>query len=69
MDRLHDAKTPDDVLRFLDGVSFPAKKDDLVHAARRNKAPNDIVACLERLPAHEFSSPEHLIAAYPKEGE
>ncbi len=69
MERLNNAKTPRDVLRFLEGVTFPAKKDDLVHAARRNQAPNDVVACLERLPAHEFASEEHLIAAYPHEGE
>ena len=69
MERLFDGKTAEDVLRFLDGITFPAKKDDIVHAARKNKAPNDIVATLERLPANEFNSPEHLIDAYPREVE
>ena len=69
MVRLFDGKTSEDVMRFLGGVRFPAKKDDLVHAARRNGAPNDIVAVLERLPQHEFNSEEEMLAAYPQEGE
>ena len=69
MDRLFDAKTTEDVRRFLRGVQFPAKKDDLVHAARRNGAPDDIVACLERLPAHEFKDEQMLFDAYPRDGE
>ena len=68
-ERLFDGKTAEDVLRFLGGISFPAKKDDLVHAARRNGAPNDIVSSLERLPAHELTSERHLLDAYPHEGE
>jgi len=68
-ERLFDGKTAEDVLRFLRGIQFPAKKDDLVHAARRNSAPNDIVASLERLPAHELKSEQHLLDAYPHEGE
>ena len=68
-ERLFDGKTAEDVLRFLGGIQFPAKKDDLVHAARRNGAPNDIVASLERLPAHELKSEQHLLDAYPHEGE
>ena len=68
-ERLFDGKTAEDVLRFLGGISFPAKKDDIVHAARKNGAPNDVVGTLERLPANEFSSPQHLIDAYPREAE
>jgi len=66
-ERLFDAKTAEDVMRFLGGISFPAKNDDLVHAARRNGAPNDIVASLERLPTHELKSEGHLLDAYPHE--
>ena len=63
MVRLANGKTSEDVLRYLDGVQFPAKKDDLVHAARKNKAPNDIVGALGQLPANEFASPDELIDA------
>jgi len=65
MSRLAGGKTPSDVLRYLEGVTFPAKKDDLVHTARRNGAPNDIVAALSALPGTVFNSPEELIEAYP----
>lgn len=66
MERLAGGKTEATILRFLEGISFPAHKDDLVHAARKNGAPNDIVAALEQLPANELANEEELIAIYPR---
>jgi hypothetical protein len=65
MEHLANAKTPEAVLQYLQDVSFPAKKDDIVHAARRRGAPNDIVAALGQLPRNEFDSPEQVVEAYP----
>ncbi len=65
MSRLAGGKTPEGILRYLQDVSFPAKKDDVVHAARRNGAPNDVVAALSAIPGPEFQSAEELIASYP----
>jgi hypothetical protein len=65
MERLAGGKTSDDVLRYLSGVPFPAKKDRLVHAARQNGAPNDIVGALSALPATDYASPEEVIESYP----
>jgi hypothetical protein len=65
MERLANAKSAQDVLRYLDGIQFPAKKHDIIHAARRNKAPNDIIGALDQLPANEFATSQDLINAYP----
>jgi hypothetical protein len=65
MERLANAKTAENVLRYLEGIPFPAHKQDIVHAARTNGAPNDIVGALGQLPRDKFASPEELIEAYP----
>ena len=65
MERLAGGKSSDDVMRYLSGVHFPAKKDTLVHTARTNGAPNDIVGALSALPATDFTSPEEVIESYP----
>ncbi len=50
-----------DVRRYLEGISFPALKHDVVHAARRNGAPNTVVAQLEQVPRSEFASLDELL--------
>jgi hypothetical protein len=65
MERLAGGKTDESILRFLGGIQFPAHKDDIVHAARKNGAPSEVFATLEQLPLNEFSSPQELIDAYP----
>ncbi|HZV05224.1 MAG TPA: DUF2795 domain-containing protein [Gemmataceae bacterium] len=66
MERLAGGKTRESVLEYIRGVSFPAHKDDLVHAARKNGAPNDIISALEQLPANELADEEQLIDVYPR---
>jgi hypothetical protein len=65
MERLASGTSSDEVLRYLRGVEFPTKKDRLVHAARQNGAPNDVVAALSALPATDFASAQEVIEAYP----
>jgi Protein of unknown function (DUF2795) len=65
MERLAGGTSSDEVLRYLSGVEFPAKKDRLVHAARQNGAPNDVVAALSALPATDFSNAQEVIDSYP----
>jgi hypothetical protein len=66
MSRLAGGKTPESVLQYLRDVHYPARKDQIVHAARTKGAPNDIVGALGQLPANEFDSPEKVLEAYPK---
>jgi general stress protein YciG len=41
---------PRDVITYLSGVHYPASRSDLAAAARRNGAPDDIIAVIESLP-------------------
>jgi hypothetical protein len=66
MGRLAGGVTSETVLRYLKDIEFPAKKDNLIHAARRNGAPDDIIGALGQLPVKEVGSPQDLIAAYPQ---
>jgi hypothetical protein len=68
MERLAGGKSPANVLKYLEGIRFPVKKDDLVHAARGNGAPSDVIGALSMLPKTEFGSREEVIDAYPKLG-
>lgn len=43
--------TRDELAAALDGVRFPATKDDLVDRARHNHADANVVTELDRLPA------------------
>jgi len=63
--RLAGGKTPEAVLGYLAGVEFPAKKDALVRAAYRNKAPEDVLGALTLLPATDYADPEAVIRDYP----
>jgi len=64
MARLVDGKTTEEVHTYLRGLNFPVLKQDVVLTARRNGAPSDLVASLERIPVTEFRSEEELFAAY-----
>lgn len=49
---------------FLKGINFPCSKDDLIAHARRNKAPQDILGTMGKLPARDYSSPADVAKAY-----
>ena len=48
---------PIQVQAFLDGVQYPADKDDLLQEAEKNRAGPDVQATLERLPDRRFDDP------------
>jgi hypothetical protein len=64
-DRLMGGRPAQEVLEYLRGVEFPATKDHLVRAARRNGAPEDVLWAMNELSATEYASPEALLLGYP----
>lgn len=56
--------SPGDLEHYLAGVSYPASKDDLISAARRNEAPDEIVEAIWRLPKSKFRGPQEVQKAY-----
>jgi hypothetical protein len=46
-----------EVEKYLGGMDYPAHRDELVDAARRNNAPKEVIDALEGLPSRGFDSP------------
>lgn len=57
-------KTPEKLARHVEGVEWPARKEDLLRAARGNAAPPEVLRALETLPGARFEDPEELRVAY-----
>jgi hypothetical protein len=57
---------PVEVQAFLDGVSYPTRKGDLVREAERSGARREVRTTLERLPEERFESPTEVSEAIGK---
>jgi hypothetical protein len=57
---------PVEVQRFLDGVSYPTRKGDLLREAERSGARREVRSTLERLPEERFTSPTEVSEAIGK---
>ena len=53
---------PDDAPQYLEGVDYPASKEDLASAAEGNGAPEELVEMLRTLGRPSFSGPEEVVA-------
>lgn len=51
---------PDDAPRYLEGVEYPASKEDLISAPENNDAPEGLVGMLGSLSRPEYSGPEQV---------
>jgi hypothetical protein len=52
---------PDDARQYLEGVEYPASKEDLISAAEGNDAPEALLDRIGTLGRPEFSSPEEVV--------
>jgi hypothetical protein len=60
---------PDDAQQYLDGVDYPASKQEVASAAEGNGAPEELVGMIQALGTPEFSSPEEVVTelrAFPQ---
>jgi Protein of unknown function (DUF2795) len=58
LERLETEKaSPVLVQAFLEGLTYPADKDDLIAEAEKNRAAAEVRATLERLPNRDFEGP------------
>jgi hypothetical protein len=48
---------------YLEGIAFPATKDEVVNLARVNHATDETMELLIALPDREYSSPDDVINA------
>lgn len=62
-------KLPSKVGRYLDGIEFPARKEDLVGRLERNGVPSPILGQLrKRLPEREYQGPQDVLDALRRGG-
>ena len=62
---------PDDAPQYLEGVDYPASKEELTSAAENNDAPEELLGMIGSLSRPEFSSQEELLnelRAFPTSG-
>jgi hypothetical protein len=60
---------PDDAQQYLDGVDYPANKEEVASAAEGNGAPEELVDMIQSLGTPEFSSSEEVVTelrAFPQ---
>ncbi len=60
---------PDDAQQYLEGVEYPASKEDVVSAAENNGAPDTMIRMLGGLSRPEFDSHEDVMSdlrAFPQ---
>ena len=53
--------TPEAVYNYLNGMSYPARKQELIEHAKNNNAGTDVIEALKTLPDKEFKSQDDLI--------
>ena len=60
---------PDDAPEYLEGVEYPASKEELISAAENNGAPEGLVGMLGSLSRPEYLGPEEVaedLRAFPQ---
>ena len=54
--------------KYLEGISWPVSKDELVAAVQRNGAPDQIVNVLQNLDVSQLNGPEDVVSALTGSG-
>lgn len=58
---------PVQVQKFLGGIDYPTKKDQLLETARQKGADQDVLDTLEAMPDQSFNSPNDVTEAIGKQ--
>ena len=56
--------SPANVQKYLSGVEYPAEKQDLIEAARRNDAPDEVMQTIRKLPEDNYGGPQDVMKGY-----
>ncbi|UGB38715.1 DUF2795 domain-containing protein [Frateuria soli] len=56
--------SPANVQKYLSGVDYPAEKQDLIEAARRNDAPDEVMQTIRKLPEDNYGGPQDVMKGY-----
>ncbi|GIJ50396.1 hypothetical protein Val02_72820 [Virgisporangium aliadipatigenens] len=53
--------TVDEVLRYLDGLDYPATRDEIVQEAEREGAPNEVLKALRGMPPVDYRNKDEVV--------
>lgn len=57
-------ESPSNVQKYLKGVDYPARKQDLMEQAKKNGAPQEVMQVIQQFPNQEFGGPQDVMKAY-----
>ncbi len=57
---------PVQIQKYLDGVNYPASKQDLVNKAKQEGASQDVLQTLEKMPGKQYNGPVDVSEAVGK---
>jgi uncharacterized protein DUF2795 len=60
---------PDDAKQYLEGLEYPASKEEVASSAEGNGAPDELVERIQALSTPEFSSADEVVSelrAFPQ---
>ncbi len=52
---------PDDARQYLEGIDYPASKEDLTSGAENNGAPDELIQRIQTLSTPQYSGVEEVI--------
>jgi hypothetical protein len=61
-----DTPSPISMQKYLSGVDYPAKRDDLIRHAESQGADKDILDQLKRIPDRQYDGPNAVSQAFSK---
>lgn len=44
------------ISHYLEGIDYPAGKQDLLNQAKKNNAPDDVIDAITKLPEHSYGN-------------
>lgn len=57
-------ESPANIAKYLKGMDFPAKKDDLVSQAKKNDADNTVIETINKMPDKEYGDMSDVMKGY-----
>jgi Protein of unknown function (DUF2795) len=54
---------PTEVQKHLEGVEYPATKDEVISVADANDAPDDVIEMLQSMHGEQYDGPEEVMEA------
>lgn len=64
---MSETPNPIQVQKFLSGIDYPSSRDDIVTAATKNGADDNVLDALRNLPDQDFDAPTAVSAAISDE--